>query len=404
MLRVRTTSGRDGITVNRRTTNFVLSIGCALLLTSSVLSYADWPSFRGDSARSGVVSGLEMDRLEVSWSAELGGSVDSSPAVADGVVYVGNSLGYVHALSAEDGQDLWSFKTGGAVVSSPAIAQGLAIVGSVDGFLYALDAVTGEQAWRYRTRGPVLSSPAVIGDTVIFGSMDGRIYALSLTDGALRWRTEAGPGVQGGPTISGDLVLHGDDGARMRALRIDDGSVVWEREGRGRVVAAPVARGDIAVFGLMGPSALRPPRHDYLVALEVQTGEQVWALNEAYSVLGSPVIGRERVFFVTVEGYLSRTVARAAQLTDGELLWDRTLGGVVDSSPVLIGQDSEQEGEESAGVLGFGCHDGRFYLLQAATGQVADITPLAPKIYSSPAVSDGRVYIGANDGHLYCLQ
>ena len=354
---------------------------------------------RGDAARSGLAPDVEMNSLEVVWSADLGGSVDSSPAVWGGTVFVGNSLGSIFAVNAEDGTLLWSFETGGAVLSSPAVAEGVVLAGSVDGFLYALDAQSGQQLWRYRTRGPVISSPAVSDGTVVFGSMDGRLYALALSDGSLLWRTDAGPGIQAGPAIAGDMVFFGNDHALMCAVRIADGSPVWEREGRGRAVAAPVVSDNVVVFGLMGPSALRPPRLDYLTAFEADSGNRLWALNEAYSVLASPLIGTDSVFFITVEGYVSKTVARAARLSNGELLWDRTLGGVVDSSPVLLGHR-----EDAPGLLCFGAHDGRLYLLDAASGSVAGFTPLASKIYSSPAVSGNRIFVGANDGRLYCLR
>jgi outer membrane protein assembly factor BamB len=51
-----------------------------------------------------------------------------------------------------------------------------------------------------------------------------------------------------------------------------------------------------------------------------------------------------------------------------------------------------------------GCHDGRLYLLDAASGRIADTEPLDSKVYSSPAVTGGRIYVGANDGRLYCLR
>ena len=63
---------------------------------------------------------------------------DSSPAVANGVVYIGSSQGNnVYALNAATGAKLWSFATGNKVRSSPAVANGLVYVGSADGNLYA---------------------------------------------------------------------------------------------------------------------------------------------------------------------------------------------------------------------------------------------------------------------------
>ena len=46
-----------------------------------------------------------------------------SPAVANGVVYVGSEDGLVYALNAATGTELWSFTTGQIVLSSPAVAM-----------------------------------------------------------------------------------------------------------------------------------------------------------------------------------------------------------------------------------------------------------------------------------------
>jgi outer membrane protein assembly factor BamB len=68
--------------------------------------------------------------------------VRSSPAVANGVVYVGSDDGRLYAFGAggcgaATCAPLWSYATGSAVRSSPAVANGMVYVGSDDGRLYA---------------------------------------------------------------------------------------------------------------------------------------------------------------------------------------------------------------------------------------------------------------------------
>jgi outer membrane protein assembly factor BamB len=60
--------------------------------------------------------------------------------VANGVVYVGSDDGNVYALSASTGAELWSFTTPGPVSSSPAVADGVVYVGYWGG-VYALSLV-----------------------------------------------------------------------------------------------------------------------------------------------------------------------------------------------------------------------------------------------------------------------
>ena len=53
------------------------------------------------------------------------------------MVYVGSYDDMVYALNASTGALLWSYTTGSAVESSPAVANGVVYVGSYDDKVYA---------------------------------------------------------------------------------------------------------------------------------------------------------------------------------------------------------------------------------------------------------------------------
>jgi outer membrane protein assembly factor BamB len=83
------------------------------------------------------------------WRAATGTEVHSSPTVANGVVYVGTgerSVGSgpdetatsVYAYDLNDGTERWRYETDGSVQSSPTVADGTVFVGSSDGSLYAI--------------------------------------------------------------------------------------------------------------------------------------------------------------------------------------------------------------------------------------------------------------------------
>ena len=57
----------------------------------------------------------------------------------------------VYALDASTGAKRWSYTTGGSVITSPAVANGVVYVGSFDCNVYALDASTGAELWSYTT-------------------------------------------------------------------------------------------------------------------------------------------------------------------------------------------------------------------------------------------------------------
>ena len=102
-----------------------------------------------------VLNVNNVGNLSLKWSYATGGAVHSSPAVANGVVYIGSDDFNVYALNAKTGAKLWSYATGGAVQSSPAVSNGVVYVGSNDYNVYALNAKTGAKLWSYTTGGAV---------------------------------------------------------------------------------------------------------------------------------------------------------------------------------------------------------------------------------------------------------
>jgi len=86
----------------------------------------------------------------------------------------------------------WSFKTEGPIISSPAIANGTVFVGSSDGGFYAIDENTGYQKWKVMLTDPISSSPAVASGLVYFIAYDGVFYALAAETGDIKWRFATG--------------------------------------------------------------------------------------------------------------------------------------------------------------------------------------------------------------------
>ena len=135
----------------------------------------------GPSAIATATAWLSATTGLLLWSYTTGGQVQSSPAVANGAVYVGSEDKNVYALNATTGAKLWSYATGDFVHSSPAVANGVVYVGSWDHNVYALHAKTGAKLWSYATGDQIdFSSSAVVDGMVYVGSKDGAVYVFGL--------------------------------------------------------------------------------------------------------------------------------------------------------------------------------------------------------------------------------
>ena len=146
---------------------------------------ADWTQFHRDNMQrwnpyETILNVDNVASLNLKWNSSIGGA--SSPAVVNGVAYIGSNDDNVYALNASTGAKLWSFATGESVYSSPAVVNGVVYVGSFDHNLYALNATTGMELWSYTTGNIIDSSPAVANGVVYFGSVDNTDNLLGRSD------------------------------------------------------------------------------------------------------------------------------------------------------------------------------------------------------------------------------
>jgi len=252
------------------------------------------PMFRGNPARTGVNPGPGVERSpKLLWRFQTGDAVSSSPAVVDGVVYVGSQDGYVYALEAAAGEERWHFQTGDAVTFSPAVVDGVVYIGS-DGHVYALDAATGEQIWRFETGDSVTSSPAVVDGVVYVGGQDSYVYALDAATGEERWRFETGGGVDSSPAVVEGLVYVGSADSYVYALDAATGEERWRFETNGAGLSSPAVVEGLVYIGSDGGYDFLDPcggGTPYLYALDSVTGEERWRFETGCrQVLPSPAV------------------------------------------------------------------------------------------------------------------
>jgi len=409
--------------------------------------------FRGNPAHTGVYLSPAPHLTDTKWTFKTGGKVMSTPAVADGVVYVGSNDGNLYALSANDGALAWKFAARLAVSSSPAVAAGLVYVSSVDGNIYAVSADTGALKWKFATGGErrfaapgihgippahemmpdpfdvFLSSPVVAGGRVYIGSGDHNVYALDAATGALAWKFATGDVVHASPAVADGVVYIGSWDRYLYALNANDGTVRWKFETGddqkihnqiGIASSAAVIDG-VVLFGC---------RDGHFYAVDAKTGTKKWAEdNNMGWVIASPAVKDGVVYFPTSDG----TQFKAITIATGALLWRTVNKAVSFSSPAIAGD-----------VVYFGAHDGWLHALDLKTGATRyefqtegnkanaakyvlpdgrlnnpamytepglegtfagiDRMHSLGSILSSPVIVDGVAYFGSTDGRVYAVK
>ncbi len=272
------------------------------------------------SADSGYLFAVSRDTGHERWHADVGVEtasqlkarsqwdyLQSSPAVADGMVFVGSLDTYIYALETQTGAERWRFKTEMPVRSSPAVADGIVYVGSWDGLVYALDAQTGTERWRFDTQGNVQPSPTIVDHIVYIGSRHPYLYALDAANGTELWRCSYGRSwvESSAAVVDGVVYVGSSDALRLFALDAATGATVWEYITNGYAWSSPAVTSHGVYIGSIGVL------HGYLHAVDRQTGQELWrietgkALKYNYrGVVSSPAAANGVVYFGGLDGKL----------------------------------------------------------------------------------------------------
>ncbi|HWN42296.1 MAG TPA: PQQ-binding-like beta-propeller repeat protein [Thermoanaerobaculia bacterium] len=159
------------------------------------------------------------------WKHDTGAEVEDQPLVAGDRVFIGNRGGGLFALSLAAGERLWkTFFWGSWVESTPVLADGVLYIGSSDlRRVSAISPENGRVLWRTDVYGWTFGTPLLVGDRIFAGAAGGepyfiphaasfsmldratgkllRRYPLPEVPGAHQW------GIAGSPALAGDLVV-----------------------------------------------------------------------------------------------------------------------------------------------------------------------------------------------------
>ena len=266
------------------------------------------------SSDDGMIHALEASSGIEKWKADLGsaniparrdlGSAydyqQSSPAVADGMIYVGSGAAEVDAFDVITGKRIWQFKTSSRVRSSPTVIDGRVFIGDGSGYLHALNAKTGVELWS--AQGCDIPTPAVSGDLVYCGSRGTfEERAWEVVTGELRWQFPMGrTSVDSSARIAdGTLYVGSSDAATLFALDSATGVLKWRYSVKGYAWCSPAVSNGVVYIGAysLGSEA-------GFYAVDGKTGRSIWTLTVEQGVVSSPTIADGVIYFGGMDGIL----------------------------------------------------------------------------------------------------
>jgi hypothetical protein len=397
----------------------------------SVASQGDWRQWRGSADHRGVnryestLSVSNVSDLELKWVGNNG--FNSSPAVANGVLYVSN--GGLHAYPANCASDgstcppLWTGGSNYADWSSPAVGGGAVYIGGVSGlfaFKIGCRSDGGQCAplWRGTSATSAYTSPTYSDGYVFIANDDGTLEAYNASTCAAaggtcspRWTADLGGNVFSSPAVADGIVYVGGHDGFLYAFK--------EKCGTGGATCSPLWKGNL---------------HDFSYGTPAVAGGTVYIATENGGVHAFPTSCRtgngtcEPLWYADLPSSNHSSVA----VTDTTIyvgskhrLYALAVGCASDGSlctPIWkspkIGADNDEMASSPAvanGVVYVGSMvqnqaNGRLFAFPAECGFDGAICDwiwrsplLGGMVNPSPAVSNGMVYVSSNGGRTFAF-
>ncbi len=235
-----------------------------------------------------LINTSNVGRLRVAWvhQAKEADTVETSPVVVDGIMYISEPPNVVKALDARTGNALWTYRRQiptdlrmccGRVNRGVAILNDAIYYGSIDAHLIALDARTGRVRWDtpladYKLGFSSTGAPLAVKDKIITGIAGGEfgirgfIDAYDAKTGKRVWRfnTIPGKGEPGNDTWAGESWKTGSASTWVTGVfDPESNTLFWGTGNPGPDWNGDVRKGDNLYS-------------DSLLALDVDTGAKKW--------------------------------------------------------------------------------------------------------------------------------
>ena len=270
------------------------------------------------------------------WTRTLPGALWASPVARDGVAYLGDAAGGLHALRVGDGATLWTHAHGTPIYGDACVdGNGVTFVDE-RGVISRVDRRTGSPRWRVEPEDSTRASAGnadftfnhrtpratLAGGVLYVGNRDGSVRALAVADGRVLWRADAGGAVMSGIAVTPRLLVAGTfERNGVVALDRRDGRVAWTFPTAQPVSSTPVVAGDTVLAGC---------RDFGIHGLALDSGTPRWANSYLFSwVESSPFVAGGIAYF----GSSDLRAIRAVDIATGRTRYTTDVRGLAWGTP-----------------------------------------------------------------------
>lgn len=405
-----------------------------MLLVGTAAEAEDWPGWRGPRGDGTSIetkvpthwNGPSGENID--WQTDLPGSGYSSPIVTGDAIFVTscdqqNRLRNLHCLDRASGKIRWTrevlqaplegiHKLNSYASGTPAADGEHVFVtffrtadtsgerGRPGEMVVACYDYDGDQQWivtvgEFASIHGFCTSPVLHRDLLLVnGDHDGESYvaALSKQTGEIVWRTPRVHQTRSYVTpllreVNGKMQAVMTGSKCVAAFDPDTGRKLWWIDGPTEQFVASMVYDQkrfylTAGFPTHHVMAIRPGGRN-----DVTSSHVAWHVTDAKSYVPSPVVVNGLLFVADDRG-----IGHCFEASTGRHLWRKRIGPHFSASLVT-----------AKGLVYFTADDGVTTVIKAdREPQVVAKNELGERVYASPAISEGKLYLRSTD-HLFCI-
>lgn len=369
----------------------------------------------------------------------------SGSAAAYGLVYELNKDGNLYALDVNNGQLVWKYEGPGYMFwpGWPVVADGKVYATTGQRVSYhphtleysesefvCLDAFTGKLVWKLpiETHCPRDSIAVAYGNLYIIPGyieemkMDSyitldEIWAIGSdswpmrrndsensgtgqsgpTELNLRWKFKTNGGVASTPIIVEGRVYVGSQDKNIYCIDARDGRSLWNFMTEARIKSSPaVADGKVYVG----------PDDGYVYCLDAKNGSRIWrtyaggyieaSFKAVTGTRSSPLVVGDRVYVGSLD-----TNLYCLDADSGDIVWTYKTGGYITSSPAVSDGAVYITSQEPASGALYKLNADNSTLIWKCDIQYVIVSDRGTDLHVSPTVGDGMVFVAANKQNYY---
>ncbi|HEX5706746.1 MAG TPA: PQQ-binding-like beta-propeller repeat protein [Pyrinomonadaceae bacterium] len=251
----------------------------------------------------GNLIALRLSDGKLDWRAEMGGDITASPASDERAVYVASQTvtpleyaarteGTLRALSRNSGVTLWSRTLPSPLKGFIAVDETGLFGSGGDGQFYAFEKETGKTRWVLSLSAPLTTSLTSTAGSIYVGSRDGFVVSIEKNSGTNRWRYQTPGLLVTSLAVGNNRVYVGTAEGFVLALDESTGNLIWRaRNGSGIQSLAVTAQGIIAASS-----------DNFVYLLSTRRGRRIWKRQLSGRVTAAPAVLSQQAFFCPLAG------------------------------------------------------------------------------------------------------